>query len=123
MQEMQAELQGLLEETRMSIIIKGMEMPRGCNYCHRSYWSNIDQVYKCYLTKSKLQIKDAMTERNADCPMVEIPKGAKLIDARDVKKHMIPLDFSVQNWISEVDLDSRVPVFFEEEPIFFEEEK
>lgn len=49
------------------------------------------------------------------CPLVEVPKGARLIDARDVKKHMIPLDFSVQNWISEWDLDINVPTIFKDD--------
>lgn len=56
-------------------------MPKGCNECDHYYWSNIDQVYKCNLTKSKLQVNDAVIERNIDCPLVEIPKGARLIDA------------------------------------------
>lgn len=35
-----------------------------------------------------------------------LPKGhGGLVDIDEIKKRMIPLDFSVQKWISEVDLD------------------
>lgn len=35
-----------------------------------------------------------------------LPKGhGRLVDVNAIKKRMIPLDFSVQKWISEVDLD------------------
>ena len=61
------------------------------------------------------ELYDLYDKVSDDCPLVEIPKGARLIDARDVKRHMIPLDFSAQNWISEVDLDIRVPTIFEED--------
>ena len=37
----------------------------------------------------------------------------RLIDADKVKERMIPLDFSVQKWISEVDLDVYVPTIVE----------
>lgn len=44
-----------------------------------------------------------------------LPKGhGRLIDADTVKKQMIPLmSFSVQKWISEVDLDVYVPTIIE----------
>ena len=36
-----------------------------------------------------------------------LPKShGRLIDVNDIKKRMIPLDFSVQNWISEVELSN-----------------
>lgn len=96
----------------MSIIIKGMEMPRGCNDCHRCYWSNLDQSYKCDLTKSELQVKDAMIERNADCPLVEIPKGARLIDANSFDDFLGVEDRDI--YCRNV-VDNEVPIFFEEE--------
>ena len=39
----------------------------------------------------------------------------RLIDADAVKKLMIPLEFSVQKWISEVDLDIYIPTIIEAE--------
>ena len=101
----------------MSVIIKGMEKPSNCVWIDekgdgkRCPLLNIDDDCKV----QRCTTRETWEEQMEDCPLIEIPKGAKLIDVRDVKKHMIPLDFSVQNWISEVDLDVRVPVFFEED--------
>ena len=52
--------------------------------------------------------------RVSGCPLVEIPKEAVLVDKNKIKECMMPLDFSVQKWISEVDLDLYVPIIFEE---------
>ncbi len=45
-----------------------------------------------------------------------LPKiHGRLIDADAVKERMIPLSFSVQKWISEVDLDIYIPTIIEAE--------
>jgi hypothetical protein len=46
-------------------------------------------------------------ERHPECPMVEVPTPhGRLIDADDVKSRMIPLSFSVQKWVDEVELSN-----------------
>ena len=92
----------------MSVLIKGMKMPKGCDDCEKLFWSNFRQVYACWLTKTAIAVTDVTKERNKDCPLVEIPTPhGRLIDVDDVKSKMIPLfDFSAQKWISEVDLSS-----------------
>ena len=96
----------------MSVIIKGMKMPTGCNDCRRYYWSSIDQEYKCRLTDTGLQVKNAMVERSVDCPLVEIPKGARLIDT-DILYDRIIQRFDVCDDFLEMLED--VPTIFEED--------
>lgn len=97
----------------MSVIIKGMETPQNCLECQFKD-IGMSTMTRCILQSGWVKYNDDY-HIPEQCPLVEIPEGARLIDARDVKKHMIPLDFSVQNWISEVDLDIRVPTIFEED--------
>lgn len=102
----------------MGVYIKNMKMPKACNVCNYSEWSNLNQCYECYFTKNGriIFLKDMdKGERHKDCPLIEIstPHG-RLIDADKVEEKMIPLSFSVQNWISEVDL-SLVPTVIEAE--------
>lgn len=100
----------------MSVIVKGMKMPNNC----------VDCEFGLYRFGIICQLRDYENERNVPqkyidddirpdwCPLIEIPEGARLIDKQIVKERMVPLDFSVQNWISEVDLDL-VPIIFEED--------
>lgn len=89
----------------MSILIKDIDIPKCCNECKLKY------AIKCE-TYIGYHHKD--TSRARKCPIVEVqtPHG-RLIDADKVKERMIPLNFSVQKWISEVDLDVYVPTIIE----------
>lgn len=97
----------------MSVIVKGMDMPKNCLEC---IFKDIgmSMMTRCFLQKEWVKYKND-SHIPQQCPLIEIPKGAILIDKRIVKEKMIPLDFSVQKWISEVDLDLYVPTVFEEE--------
>ena len=66
----------------MSILIKGMKMPKCCVKCewHEYYGGDYDWVHACRRTGT-MSIENAETERANDCPLVEIPEHGRLIDA------------------------------------------
>lgn len=88
----------------MGVYIPTWKKPDDCLQCpfHRSYE---DGTISCELPKSSCD----------DCKMVDVkaPHG-RLIDYHEVRTRMIGLSFSVQNWISEVEL-SNVPTVIERE--------
>ena len=87
----------------MSIVID-MEMPKNCCECDlRGYDANAGEEY-CPFS----QVECLSIGRQKDCPIkAELPaKHGRLIDADDVKRRMIPLSFSVQKWIGEVELSN-----------------
>lgn len=69
----------------MSVIVKGMEMPKNCEecmayVCYRT-WSGDPGDCFCGLTK-----RDVLNSKkiNGWCPLIEIPKDAKLVDANEL---------------------------------------
>ena len=69
----------------MSILIKGMEMPKNCYECKFAL-ARFDPLptqsfkrheFKCVLTEKAL----TATKRNKACPLIEIPPHGRLIDA------------------------------------------
>lgn len=69
----------------MSILIKGMDMPKDCEDCRFGFYREGDSAPVCYLTKHII-IRKKAEERHNDCPLVEIPTPhGRLIDENDVK--------------------------------------
>mgnify|MGYP006898629118 CR=1 FL=1 len=66
----------------MSVLIKGMEMPKCCAGCewHEYYGGDYDWVHACRRTGT-MPIENAETERANDCPLIEVPPHGRLIDA------------------------------------------
>lgn len=68
----------------MSVIIKGMEMPNNCKECmvyvRYKTWGG-DHGCFCGLTK-----RDVLNPEKIEdlCPLIEIPKDAKLVDANEL---------------------------------------
>lgn len=61
----------------MSVLIKGMEMPKGCLGC-----PCINAKYnECMILQRRAT--DVMT-RMTDCPLIELPDHGRLVDADDV---------------------------------------
>ena len=57
----------------MSVIVKGMEMPKTCNDC------GLRDSFDCWITDSYIEAR--FSKRNEDCPLVEIPTPhGRLID-------------------------------------------
>ena len=79
----------------MSILIKGMEMPKNCNDCPLNY----DQM-ACKVTGTRwwsdtmvLMGFDSDKERLHDCPLVELPPHGRLIDADKFENRCIKPDY------------------------------
>ena len=62
----------------MSILIKGMKMPKNCNECKFGTWSNLHQTACCKRHDFDPCFEDhsrEYMEKRADfCPLVEIPE-------------------------------------------------
>ena len=61
----------------MSVLIKGMEMPKTCEACDFCQWSNFHQTAVCNRCDYKPVCMDCGTDyrrgRASFCPLVEIP--------------------------------------------------
>ena len=69
----------------MSVIVKGMEMPKDCNDCpcFEREWFNDDIVGFCKAIKLRIETY----ERLLNCPLVEIPiPHGRMIDIDDAIK-------------------------------------
>lgn len=74
----------------MSILIRGMEMPKNCNECKCGTWSNFHQTVACKVHDFDPCFKDNSREyrkKKADfCPLVEVAvPHDRLIDESNVK--------------------------------------
>lgn len=74
----------------MSILIKGMGMPKNCIYCPMSHWNKLDEITGCEIVIGKKYVDKSDTgfwqeDRPKWCPLVEIPKHGRLIDADKLK--------------------------------------
>lgn len=61
----------------MSVMIRGMEIPKCCDVCIFSDWSNLHQTAACKICKydpcfDKFS-KEYLTKRANFCPLVEVP--------------------------------------------------
>ena len=94
----------------MSILIKGMEMPKYCMGCKFCGSGSIDEFeYWCGLTGSRLgAIGDVVLwedMRAADCPLVEVPTPhGRLIDADEAFIDADERGFDF--WACDADIDS-----------------
>lgn len=64
----------------MSVIIRGMKMPKGCAFC-KMPMRNGKKTY-CPLVRCEWDFRDPMSadHRLEGCPLVEIPPHGRLID-------------------------------------------
>ena len=72
----------------MSILIKGMEMPKSCFYCPFRRKINPDDI-QCLVTRDVFEETFAGTiemRNRGFCPLVEIPPHGRLIDADVLEK-------------------------------------
>lgn len=64
----------------MSVLIKGMEMPKSCSECACcGYYGKGDHV--CDITGKDVVYELSLEKRRDDCPLVELPPHGRLIDA------------------------------------------
>ena len=68
----------------MSILVKGMKMPKTCNECDFCYWSNLHQTGMCDRCDDEPVCADFGTDykktRARFCPLVEIPPHVKFVN-------------------------------------------
>ena len=75
----------------MSVLIKGMEMPKTCEECDFCHWSNLHQTGRCDRCDDEPVCADFGTDykrvRARFCPLVEVPTPhGRLFDADELKK-------------------------------------
>ena len=72
----------------MSILIKGMEMPKSCFMCPFSEINDADTDL-CSITGELYDSTPFKPEfRRSDCPLIEIPPHGRLIDADAMERNM-----------------------------------
>ena len=86
----------------MSVLIKGMEMPKSCYACDFSFPSTDSEGgVHTICTALQEEILPLLLERQEDCPLVEIPPHGDLIDA-DAMKSIIETYLKIQeDWATE----------------------
>lgn len=75
----------------MSILIKGMEMPKSCWHCEfcRDGLDEHAQHYD-YCVALDMNIQTSQTERHENCPLIEVPTPhGRLIDADALMKLLV----------------------------------
>lgn len=86
----------------MGIYLPNMEMPKSCEKCIYSRWSNFYQIYVCNAVRKdepvlfdRKQVKSTAIVRGGradNCPLVPVPPHGRLIDRdaleRDIDKYI-----------------------------------
>lgn len=73
----------------MSILIRGMDMPKGCFSCALNRHLNPDED-ECIVTGNCFDSTlNTVTHRRMNCPLVELPPHGRLIDADDLDNHIL----------------------------------
>ena len=65
----------------MSVLIKGMEMPKTCRNCRLSTVIAFDKPPLCDALVEYMSYGDWEAKRLDNCPLVPVPKHGRLIDA------------------------------------------
>lgn len=71
------------EEKEMSILIKGMGMPESCEDCSAQIIDPTGGASGCAVNHSII-LRKRGERRPAECPLVEVPKHGRLIDADEL---------------------------------------
>ena len=70
----------------MSVLIKGMEMPKACEWCSFISTFTTESGLGCRCEVEKFEFWD-YSKRQENCPLVEIPTPhGRLIDADEIEK-------------------------------------
>lgn len=76
---------------KMSILIKGMKMPKDCPMCPCAHWNKIDKLTGCELVWRYVpdsEIDYWQSDKRPDwCPLIEVPTPhGRIIDADEFRK-------------------------------------
>ena len=69
----------------MSVIVKGMEMPKSCSKCR---WFDMGggYGYQCTLLHKSFDMWNKISvARDKECPLIELPPHGRLIDIKSVE--------------------------------------
>jgi len=74
----------------MSVLIKGMQIPKNCEVCLFSDWSNLHQTSCCKLKEYEPGFQyysiAYRTQRSNICPLVELPEHhGDLVDVNEIR--------------------------------------
>lgn len=97
----------------MSILIKGMGMPENCEDCSAQIIDPTGGASGCAVNHSII-LRKRGERRPAECPLVEVPKHGRLIDADALCEALIKrwntADKNAERIISEVMADVVTPI-------------
>lgn len=113
----------------MSVLIKGMKMPKDCPLCPMAHFNKLDVLTGCDAVPGKRYVKNDEVEywqsnkRPDWCPLVEIPPHGRLIDADELMLEFAKFvrasnnsDFAaVPRWNDAVSLLESAPTIIEAE--------
>lgn len=74
----------------MSVIVKGMEMPKNCAYCPLSEYRNtsLGQILDCKrigaVGTALRDTHDVLNRRHPNCPLIELPPHGRLIAEKTI---------------------------------------
>lgn len=71
----------------MSVLIKGMGMPESCEDCSAQIIDPTGGASGCAVNHSII-LRKRGERRPTECPLVEVPKHGRLIDAEKMKKYI-----------------------------------
>lgn len=108
----------------MSILIKGMDMPKTCDDCPLLDW---DLSYiKCGVVNRKFNVYEEhfKESRAYDCPLIEIPPHGRLIDEKEaIKSTWMVLKGLGYYGLGNTGLTKTVKAVFKTAPAIIEAEK
>lgn len=69
----------------MSVLVKGMKMPKACCECGFNHCSQSRDDDTCLLLDKGISQLFVLVDRLPDCPLVEVPPHGRLVDADALK--------------------------------------
>lgn len=101
----------------MSILIKGIDMPKSCGGCEFVYnlVGGSYEWWECAILHDDINQFDT---RRTDCPLIEIPTPhGRLIDASElIKSYMKSTKTDIDDFYDTIDIIDNAPTILEEEP-------
>lgn len=80
----------------MSILIKGMEMPKSCRYCEFRHMSITENTF-CTAAHETIDYMMERTRRLDNCPLVEVQPHGDLVDRDDLLLKVERGDYETYN--------------------------
>lgn len=116
----------------MAVIVKEINMPSNCDGCE--FCVTDDDYDLAFCTASTYIQWHHLTlipydHRHSDCPLIEIPNGARLIDGKELKKNIIkwmppdPCGVEEKEFPFETDICVSTLMEIDEAPTIYEEEE